>query len=258
MSQQAPAPGTTASTPPLPDWQRMALMGALGPLLWLQGRHVRRVTPKLPEPPGERAGSHGSGPPLRLLLAGDSAAAGVGAATQQQALSGQLVPLLGRHFSLQWQLLASTGLDSAGLVRALAGIPEQAFDVVVLSVGVNDVTGLCAPTRWLALQDALARLVQQRFAPRLVIHSAVPPMHSFSALPQPLRWFLGRWACEMNRRLAAQLHPGAASPALRVLLPLPAAEPGDALATDGFHPGPHGYALWAQALAGCITTRWRG
>ena len=46
------------------------------------------------------------------------------------------------------------------------------------------------------------------------------------------------------RRLAGQ--PG------RLLVPLPAAlqhEAAALMAEDGFHPGPHGYALWAEALA---------
>src|SRR5689334_20066239 len=64
---------------------------ALVPLLALQGRRVRRVTPRLPEPPGPRAGLAGDGPPLRLLILGDSSAAGVGAPSQDEALSGRLV-----------------------------------------------------------------------------------------------------------------------------------------------------------------------
>lgn len=46
---------------------------ALGPLLLGQGRYVRRVTPRLPEPEGERQGVIGAGPALRLLILGDSA-----------------------------------------------------------------------------------------------------------------------------------------------------------------------------------------
>jgi lysophospholipase L1-like esterase len=236
------------------DWERRLLLTLLGPLLWLQGRHVRRVTPRLPEPPGERAGTTGQGPPLRLLIAGDSAAAGVGAATQHEALCGQLVRQLSPHFTLQWQLLAANGLDSPGLLRWLAQTPEQAFDVVVLSVGVNDVTALCPPRRWLQWQDSLAQEVQGRFAPRLLVHNAVPPMHGFGALPQPLRWFLGRWAQEMNARLALRLQ-GASG---RALLAMPAGNPADALAADGFHPSAGGYAIWAQALGENILARVRG
>ena len=70
----------------------------LGPLLLLQGRHVRRVTPTLPEPPGDRRGITGTGPELRLLILGDSAPADVGASHQSEALLGQLVSALAHEF----------------------------------------------------------------------------------------------------------------------------------------------------------------
>lgn len=80
-----------AAAPRGARWQRLPLLWLLGPLLWLQARHVRRVTLRMPEPPGLRAGTAGGGPLIRLLVAGDSGAAGVGAPTQDQALCGQLV-----------------------------------------------------------------------------------------------------------------------------------------------------------------------
>lgn len=230
------------------DLQRYVCLGLLGPLLWLQGRHVRRVTPRLPEPPGARAGQSGCGPALRLLIAGDSAAAGVGAASQHDALSGQLLRHLSPHFCVEWRLLATTGLDSAGLLRLVQDTPAWAADVVVLSIGVNDVTALTAPTRWVQMQAQLAQRVADRFAPRLLIHSAVPPMHAFTALPQPLRWFFGRWAREFNRQLAHAL----VGQSRRVLHTPFMPTPTDGLAADGFHPGPRGYHAWAQSLSQCI------
>ncbi len=79
------------------DWERRLLLGLLWPVLWLQARCVRRITPRMPEPPGCRAGTAGRGSLVRLLVAGDSGAAGVGASTQDQALCGQLVRRLSQH-----------------------------------------------------------------------------------------------------------------------------------------------------------------
>ncbi|MFZ4481665.1 MAG: hypothetical protein ACOYNZ_17420, partial [Rhodoferax sp.] len=101
------------------DWERHLGLALLGPLLWLQGQHVRRVTPRLPEPPGAREGTTGQGPLLRLLIAGDSAAAGVGAACQDAALCGRLVGFLRSHRTVKWRLLAVNGLDSPGLMKLL-------------------------------------------------------------------------------------------------------------------------------------------
>jgi len=64
------------------EWKLYLWLMFPGPILWLQGRHVRRVTPHMPEPPGPRAGSVGLAPLIRILVAGDSAAAGVGASSR--------------------------------------------------------------------------------------------------------------------------------------------------------------------------------
>ena len=160
------------------DWERVVLLGLLSPLLWLQARHVRRTAPRMPEPPGHRVGTAGYGSLVRLLVAGDSGAAGVGAATQEQALCGQLVRHLSQHHTVQWCVLAVNGLDSPGLLQLLKESPPARFDVVVLSMGANDATGLCAPLQWALWQHRLAELIADRFKPKLLVHSAVPPMHA--------------------------------------------------------------------------------
>lgn len=59
---------------------------ALAPVLLHQGRTVRRTALWLPEPAGPRQGVAGGGEPrLRLLVVGDSSAAGVGLQHQSQA-----------------------------------------------------------------------------------------------------------------------------------------------------------------------------
>jgi lysophospholipase L1-like esterase len=208
----------------MPDWERYLWMVLLGPVFWLQARYVRRVTPRLPEPPGARSGMSGSGPLVRLLVAGDSAAAGVGAASQDEALCGQLVSLLSEHNTVQWQLMAVNGLDSPALVQLLEDAPRDAFDVVIISMGGNDVSGLVAPRDWAIWQNRLAHVVARRFNPRLLVHSAAPPLHAFAAIPQPLRWFSGRWANEMNRHLAHWLVGTRAEPAHPAIHPALAIE----------------------------------
>lgn len=226
-------------------------MSVLSPVLWLQAAHVRRLTPCMPEPPGSRAGTAGRGPRLRLLVAGDSGAAGVGAPTQEQALCGQLVRCLGQHHTVHWCVLAANGLDSAALLKLLEDTPSAQFDVVVLSIGANDATGLLSPLRWARWQSRLAALIDHRFEPALLVHSAVPPMHACLALPQPLRWFMGRWAQQMNQALAGMLpaHAG------RIMHWHPETTTTRGMAVDGIHPSSEGYAAWAEALSPHILAR---
>ncbi len=226
-------------------WRRLLLLWLLAPLLWLQARHVRRIAPHMPEPPGSRSGSAGSGSLVRLLVAGDSGAAGVGVATQEQALCGQLAQRLSQHHTVEWCVLAANGLNSPGLLKLLQETPITRFDVVVLSMGANDATDLCAPLQWACWQNNLAELIASRFAPSLLVHSAVPPMHACSALPQPLRWFMGHWAMQMNLSLAALL----IEQEVRTLHWHPASTTTAGISADGIHPSANGYALWAEGLS---------
>ncbi|WP_339548115.1 SGNH/GDSL hydrolase family protein [Pseudomonas sp. RA_35y_Pfl2_P32] len=223
----------------------------LGPLLLLQGIYTRRVTPRLPEASGARQGQAGNGARLRLLIVGDSAVAGVGAATQDQALSGQLVARLAEDFQVSWQLWAQTGLDSQDLLELLEGKDAQPFDVAVLGIGVNDVTSRLGVDQWLARQQRLLGLLRGKFAVQQLVISPLPPMHLFPALPQPLRWYLGNRARRFNQQLATLT---AAQPSC-TLLTLSLTPEAGLMAADGFHPGPVIYSLWAEHAAQAITGR---
>ena len=232
----------------------MLLLAKLGlaPLLLWQGRQVRRQALRLPEAAGARAGRAGEGEvKLRLLIIGDSSAAGVGAPTQELALAGCLSRALARRLGgvVQWQLLAATGHTSADALAHAQASSLQAADVLVTALGVNDAVGQIKPGAWLRTLRALDALARERAGVRHTLHSALPPMHVFPLLPQPLRWLMGAHARRMNQALARDLldQPD------RCMLPLPEfLHGGDArqwMAPDGFHPGPAGYSVWAEALA---------
>jgi lysophospholipase L1-like esterase len=217
----------------------------LGPLLIAQGRRVRRETPVLPEPSGPREGVAGSGATLRLLVVGDSAGAGVGAATQDEALAGRLVARLAKRFRVEWRVVARTGATTASTIRHLERIEPFATDAVVTSLGVNDVTGDVGVARFLKRQAKLHALLRERFGARLVLASGLPPMHRFPALPQPLRWYLGARARELDRALAQSLRDGQGTEHLPFHGDVDAAH----MAADGFHPGPPIYDAWGAAAA---------
>jgi lysophospholipase L1-like esterase len=226
----------------------------LGPLLLLQGLRVRRETPVLPEPPGPREGTAGEGLPIRILVVGDSAGAGVGAATQDEALAGQLVRRLRGRFRVEWRVVAATGATTASTIRQLERMDAFATDAVVTSLGVNDVTAEAGVRRFLARNARLRELLRAKFGARLILVSGLPPVHLFPALPQPLRWYLGARAKELDRALARSLPDGNGAEHLpfdRALVPAH-------MAVDGFHPGPPVYDAWGEAAARRIAEAFAG
>ena len=224
------------------------LAAMLLPLLLIQGRRVKKQTPRLPEAAGDRQGSCGRGPSLTLWVVGDSAAAGVGVATQAQALSGQLADLLRHHRSVHWQCHATTGHCAADTADRLSKLPAENIDVMVCSVGVNDTVGFRALRDWCRALKQIHQLAKTRFDVKLLIFTQVPPMQAFPALPVPLNYVLGMHARRLNKALCAY-----AEKHDEVLALAPTA--GDVagmMASDGFHPGEAGYRQWAKAIVAAL------
>lgn len=228
----------------------LAAIGLL-PVLLVQALYVRRVTPRLPEPEGERSGACGSGPPLKLLILGDSAAAGVGVSLQNQALSGQLARALGADFRVSWKLIAQTGRRAKDVLTVLEETVPEKFDVVVTSIGVNDVTHGTGRQTWIAGQEKIIRLLLSKFQSPFIVLSGIPPMHLFPALPQPLRWYLGSRAKQFNSALQDSVKGCRQCTFVSIDFPLETSY----MAHDGFHPGARAYSFWANHLADIIRRR---
>lgn len=225
---------------------------ALGLVLLAQGRHVRRTVPTLPEPAGPREGECGGGPALRLLIVGDSAAAGVGARTQDEALAGQLAVSLAPTFRVRWKLLAFTGATTGDMLGHLRREAATDYDAVLTSLGVNDVTGRHSLATWRRQQRELVVVLTERFHAGQILLSGLPPMHRFPALPQPLRWYVGSRARDFDRALEEIAGRHARCEFLGLGHEMMDVS---AMASDGFHPGPPIYAHWAQEAARRIIHR---
>ena len=213
----------------------------LGPILLIQGLIVRRKTIVLSEPDGSRQGQSGTGQPLKVLIVGDSAAAGVGVDHQNKALLGQLINHLTDNFCVSWQLEAITGATTQSTIKSLENLQNSKFDVVVTSLGVNDVTSNISLSKWLQQQNTLQRICTEKFNTQLVIVTALPPMGQFPALPQPLRWYLGRRSDQFNQSLENQV----LNKSNIHYMSIGSIDDNKAMASDGFHPGAKVYQQWA-------------
>ncbi|MEW9900769.1 SGNH/GDSL hydrolase family protein [Chitinivorax sp. PXF-14] len=221
---------------------------ALGPLLLLQGHYTRWATPTLPEAFGVREGIRGEGAALRIVIVGDSAAAGVGVPSQDEALAGRLVSRLAQTHRVAWRLVARSGVDTQALLQLLAQSATDPFDIAVVSIGVNDVTSSIRLAEWRAGQGRLLDLLRDKYGVAHIVLAPIPPMHAFPALPQPLRWYLGDRARRFNQHRYQLVSARRDCSLLVNDFPLRA----ELMAEDGFHPGPAIYSQWADEAATSI------
>ena len=236
----------------------LAVKVALLPVLVTQALRTRRRAPVLPEAAGPREGraGHGAGAALRVLVAGDSSAAGVGVAHQEQAVIGHLIRTLEaqRPGPIEWRLHARTGLTTRAVLELLRSALPPPADVAVVITGVNDVVDQVPARRALAHRAALADWLLGEGLAGHVVFAPLPPMHQFPLLPEPLRRILGADA----RRHDLAMAGWAAGRSDVSVAPIAIALTPATMASDGFHPGEPVYRACGEAIGVHVARRFAG
>jgi lysophospholipase L1-like esterase len=188
--------------------------------------------------------------PLRLLVIGDSAAAGYGARdpddTYGAFLASGLAERTGRPVDLRCH--AVVGAETTDLLTQIDQADLTRVEATALIVGVNDVThGVRTGAAVQSLREVLERLRAHGSA---VIVGTCPDLGTVRPIPQPLR----QLARQRSRRLAeaqalATVEAGGTAVALGSLLgPEFAAAPAELFGPDRYHPSPRGYRRCAEAM----------
>lgn len=212
------------------------------PLLLWQGRRVKRGALRLPEAAGNPYGHYaGSRPAIRLHILGESPVCGVGVDHYDDSLGAQIARELARISgqAVHWHAHGINGIRLAqfnSLERA-----DRDADLVIVSFGVNDTTGLTRRARW---RDGLHRLMT-RLPPVPVVFLPVPPIQDFPLLPAPLRHFLGQRARQLDTVLRQFCQARANAHYAEIQYELTPTM----LARDGYHPSEIACAQLARALA---------
>jgi lysophospholipase L1-like esterase len=229
---------------------------ALGPILYAQARRLRATALELPEPVGPRRGVEGAGEVrLRVLVTGDSSAAGVGATTQDEALAWPLARDVARRLqgSVHWQLIARTGVNSQGLLQLLQRTAVAPTDVAVVVIGVNDLTDEVPLRHALRWRRAITALLLSAAGAKHVLFTSMPEMERFPLIPQPLAWYAGMHA---RRNNAAQARWARALPNVSHI-DLSGLTRVEWMARDGYHPAPLLYAEVAAHIGAVVFDRTR-
>jgi lysophospholipase L1-like esterase len=224
------------------------------PVAAYYGLQIRRKTPRLPPPRGSQRGRLGtsgdSSADLRILIMGDSSAAGVGADRVEDTLAPQLAAVIQARSgqSVSWRAAGANSAVARDLRdRILPNIEERDFTHIVLTVGTNDMKNYLTAMQFKKGFGGLLYAIHARWPDAKVVWSPVLHMPDVPVLPPVLAWILSlrtRIINQMGYRMCRERQGVAATP-----LPITSHE---GFAVDGFHANTAGYRHWAEHLAGYL------
>ena len=217
----------------------------IAPVLVTQARQLRRDTPRLPDAALPWTGFRAGPDPLRLLVLGDSTAAGVGAETQDEALPGWIAHQIAERWQrgTTWRATGENGATAKDVLDRLVGEAASVpFDLALLTIGANDALGLRSRAAFTRDVRAIVLALRAASPGAAILVSLMPRFDRFALLPEPLRATLARHAGSLD--MGARLAVGDLEGVVAIPTPPPYVE--GFFASDEFHPSSLGYRLWAE------------
>ena len=218
---------------------------ALPVYVW-QGLAVRRSSIRM-APPVRPANVEieGEGDELRILVVGDSSAAGVGVSDFNHSVAGRLPHLLAKKTKRPVSARTS-GNNSATAGQILNHVvPNLEFtrlDYIVINIGTNDAKNFHSGKRFCKEFGGLLYALQAKFPGAQIIWSGLIDISNIPLLPSPLNKILGIRSRVIRKNGKILCYErGALAPETNWR---PVREN---FAEDGFHASSQGYEEWADA-----------
>lgn len=210
-----------------------------------QGLWLKKNTIRMPEAKGPRRTSFGDHqkPEMKLLYLGESPAAGVGLEDIKDAVSAQVANKLSSNQKIEWQLLAQNGIKITELLLKLQQAETHQPDISIITLGVNDCTGLTTSKEWQKQVNGLITELKQRGSQH-IFFTAVPPLQRFPLLPAPLSWVMGHRAKLLNDILQKSCAQNKVQ-----FIGFSATLEAKYMSIDGYHPNEVGAELWASSIS---------
>lgn len=235
----------------------------IAPLLYYQGKQIKKTIPDLPEATGMQGEVFlPNTNKFQLILLGESTMAGVGVTTNEEGFAGNLAKELANqlHQTVNWSVYAKSGYNAKKVeTELLPKIQETWADLIVIGLGANDTFELNTPFTWRKHIISLIKSIRSRFPHTPIAFTNMPPVKEFAAFPKTLQLTLGNLAILLQKELTIlvdetpNLYFDNRKLALEkwILNNDPTASLAD-LFSDGVHPSKRSYALWAKEFSGFI------
>ena len=230
------------------------------PLLYFQGRRIKKRVPRLPVATGETGlCSSSSENTLRMLTIGESTIAGVGVKTHQEGLTGVLANELATRLNIKVdrKVYAKSGITAKRVNDNIINlIEEKHIDLIVIGLGGNDAFELNTPRKWKKDVRQLINNIKVKFKEVTIVFINMPPIKEFPAFTSLIQFTIGNLAEILGEELKRVVKDfesvyycssrvGYKDLIKRFNLTLEASD----FYCDGVHPSKVTYQYWAKDVA---------
>ncbi len=233
-------------------WQTIYVLGGLlilpfAPFLYLQSQYIRRKIGRIPDASGETVGKFGTeNKSVKLLVLGESTAAGMGARTHETALAGQFSRFLGEKInkSVEWHVVGRSGITIKETIDELVPrIPGEKFDYILLALCGNEVLKLRSPISFRRDMTKLLSILHEKNPNATFFITNAPAVRLSPVLPNPIKFILGHLSALHD----ANAREFTAEMTNVFYFHQPTEVPADFWA-DGIHPSEKGYTAWSKRM----------
>ncbi len=230
------------------------------PILYFQAKSIRKKVPILPEAknPSGIAGSMMESK-INMVFIGESTLAGVGVDEHKNGFAGSFATAWSEKFQecVTWRVYARSGYTAKRMnLKLLPKIEEKEIDVIVLGVGGNDAFTLNRPWKFKKEVCEIIDALQSSYPSCKILIPNVPPIKSFPAFTPLIKFTVGNLVELLSKELnliADQYEEVFFNSEIFKLSDwkdqLPEGHTMEAFFSDGVHPSPLTYRLWANDFA---------
>lgn len=232
------------------------------PLMYVQGKKIRSVVPRLPEAKGTTGIAPtpaSSAKKLNLLTIGESTIAGVGVSTHEEGFSGTLARTLAEklQINVHWRVYAKSGYTARRVVQdLLPTIAEEQAGLIVIGLGANDAFTLNNPNNWKSAIRMLIEALQAQHPNAVLVFCNMPPIKEFPAFTPLIKFTVGNLIELLGQELASVVKEYKNVHYFGEIIKINAWAKKlqieanyTAFFSDGVHPSKLTYQLWAKDVA---------
>lgn len=163
------------------------------PIMYFQGKSIKKSIPKLPAATGEQGVEGHAARQLNLLTLGESTMAGVGVDTHENGFTGALAKEIATQgYTVNWKVVAESGYSAAKVKDLLLPqINGPQPDLIVIGLGGNDAFELNSPLRWRKDMEGVLSQLSETFPTANIVCTNMPPIKAFPAFTKTIRFVIG-------------------------------------------------------------------